>query len=181
MNEFRGRFRLRLPAESTELPTVRRRLRAWLHKLGATQDEVFEITVACNEACANAVEHPREPTEPYFEVEAGLVRDEIRLLVRDFGSWRSGRPEYDRGRGLQIMRAFVDEVDVMPSPSGTEVVLRRRLDRRSRVQGPAIGSVDGLEPQTAGTDGVLAHSGLHGPRAGGPADQAWPARQRPYA
>jgi anti-sigma regulatory factor (Ser/Thr protein kinase) len=120
------RFELRVPADTNELPSIRRRLRAWLGRLGVEEDEAFEITAAVNEACANAFEHPRDPREEFFEVEGGLVEDEIRVVVRDFGSWRAGTPTYDRGRGIRIMRAFMDQVEVAPSPSGSEVIMRRR-------------------------------------------------------
>jgi anti-sigma regulatory factor (Ser/Thr protein kinase) len=46
--------------------------------------------------------------------------------VRDFGAWRSPR-EGDRGRGLSLMRALMDTVDVVPGPEGTTVRMRRTL------------------------------------------------------
>jgi anti-sigma regulatory factor (Ser/Thr protein kinase) len=46
--------------------------------------------------------------------------------VRDFGSWRAERAG-DRGRGLSLMRALMDTVEVTPTPEGTTVRLRRTL------------------------------------------------------
>jgi anti-sigma regulatory factor (Ser/Thr protein kinase) len=50
----------------------------------------------------------------------------VEIEVRDFGAWRTAR-EGDRGRGLSLMRALMDTVDVTPTPEGTTVRLRRTL------------------------------------------------------
>jgi anti-sigma regulatory factor (Ser/Thr protein kinase) len=47
--------------------------------------------------------------------------------VRDFGAWRPPR-HGDQGRGLGLMRALMDKVEVTPSPEGTTVLLRRALN-----------------------------------------------------
>ena len=51
----------RWPAERSVLAGVRQLLRRWLESRGATADEVYDIVVACQEACANAVEHAYRP------------------------------------------------------------------------------------------------------------------------
>jgi anti-sigma regulatory factor (Ser/Thr protein kinase) len=48
------------------------------------------------------------------------------VTVRDFGAWRPPR-QPSRGRGLIVMRAAMDTVEVQPDEEGTTVVLRRRL------------------------------------------------------
>ena len=47
--------------------------------------------------------------------------------MRDYGAWRAPR-EGDQGRGLALMRALMGDVEVQPSPEGTTVRLRRRLE-----------------------------------------------------
>ena len=49
------------------------------------------------------------------------------FVVFDRGRWRPAGDYRWRGRGIAIMRALVDDVQIEPSPSGTTVVLRRRL------------------------------------------------------
>jgi len=46
--------------------------------------------------------------------------------VCDTGRWRAPRGS-ERGHGLGLMRALMDDVAVTPSDEGTEVRLRRRL------------------------------------------------------
>ena len=50
----------------------------------------------------------------------------MEIRVRDRGSWRERRGDVG-GRGLPIIEAYVDEFEITPSPSGTEVRMRRRL------------------------------------------------------
>ena len=69
----RRRCVTRWPATPDALASVRHLLRRWLRGHGATDDEIYDITVACQEACANAVEHAYAPGDAAFEVEATLA------------------------------------------------------------------------------------------------------------
>ena len=58
------------PADRESLVTVRHELRRWLAARGAGDQEVFDVTVAVQEACANAVEHAYRPGPEAFALEA---------------------------------------------------------------------------------------------------------------
>jgi anti-sigma regulatory factor (Ser/Thr protein kinase) len=118
------------PAEPEALADVRHLLRRWLQRHGADQHETYDITVACQEACANAVEHAYAPGPAGFDVEAEHAEGEVRLTVRDRGHWRDARGTH-RGRGLPIMEALMDTVDIHHSPDGTAVQMRRALGART--------------------------------------------------
>jgi anti-sigma regulatory factor (Ser/Thr protein kinase) len=118
----------RWPAHADALGRVRHLLRRWLRRHGATADETYDITVACQEACANAVEHAYAPGDEAFEVEAVRSGRTIEITVRDHGRWRPARGTH-RGRGLPIMEAVMDGVRVEHTADGTSVVLRRDLAR----------------------------------------------------
>jgi anti-sigma regulatory factor (Ser/Thr protein kinase) len=120
----------RWPADKDALANVRRLLRRWLRTRGATEEEAYDITVACQEACANAVEHAYGPGRQSFEVDAGFADGRIRLTVRDEGRWRAPRGAH-RGRGLPLMRALMETVDVQHTDDGTVVVLERTLGRNA--------------------------------------------------
>jgi anti-anti-sigma factor len=119
---------LLLPAEPAVLASLRRALGQWLSGLGGTPEEVHDVVLACNEAATNVLEHAYGPGEGFFEIK-GRHRDrDVEVAVRDFGRWRSPRGD-ERGRGLLMMHALVDSVEVSPAPSGTEVRFRHRLGR----------------------------------------------------
>lgn len=122
-----SKLSLRFPAEPEALAPLRGRLRSWLESHGAAEDEVFDIVVAVNEACSNAVEHPigRSGSDVGFEAE--LIGREVSIDIRDLGPWRPAGPHNDRGRGLEFMRALMENVDIARSPDGTHVRLRRQL------------------------------------------------------
>jgi GAF domain-containing protein/anti-sigma regulatory factor (Ser/Thr protein kinase) len=120
------RIATRWPAQPEALSTVRHLLRRWLRHHGATDDEMYDITVACQEACANAIEHAYAPGDEAFEVEAVRSDSAIEITVRDHGRWRPARGTH-RGRGMSIMEALMKSVDVQHTADGTAVLLRRRL------------------------------------------------------
>jgi anti-sigma regulatory factor (Ser/Thr protein kinase) len=116
-------------ASPDSLAGVRYLLGRWLRGRGATRDEIYDITVATQEACTNAIEHAYAPGPAGFELTAELVQGRVRVAVRDRGNWRAPRGT-NRGRGLPMMRALMDSVDVRETGEGTEVVLERMLGRR---------------------------------------------------
>jgi anti-sigma regulatory factor (Ser/Thr protein kinase) len=118
---------LRLPAEPLELGSVRRALRRWLAECEATEAESYDIVLACNEACANAIEHAYGPGDASVQVDAAFSGDEVAITVRDSGRWRDARGT-NRGRGLGLIETLMDSVNIVTTPgSGTEVSMTRRL------------------------------------------------------
>jgi anti-sigma regulatory factor (Ser/Thr protein kinase) len=136
------------------LAALRRQLRRWLAAVGTDEDTASDVLLACGEAAANAVEHAfagtaAEPgsTDPAgehaftasaagpageFEVELRIgAGRELTLQVADTGRWRAVPAPGDRGRGLPMMRAVMDSVDVESGQNGTVVTMRRRLGVRA--------------------------------------------------
>jgi len=115
--------------EPGALAALRAMLRRWLEEAGATWIETHDITMACNEACENAIEHAYDLGADIFDVEFARSRRKVEIVVRDYGTWSTSTSE-DRGRGLPLMRRLMDEVDIEPGPSGTIVTLTRKLAPR---------------------------------------------------
>jgi anti-sigma regulatory factor (Ser/Thr protein kinase) len=99
----------------------------WLRDADASSTEIEEITLACSEACANAIEHAYAPGPAALQVTASVSKGETVICVRDFGSWREARGSH-RGRGLVLMKGLMDSVDVDSGDDGTTVRLARRLE-----------------------------------------------------
>jgi len=122
------RFRVQLPTNRVSLRYARRTLGRWLEQAGAHRADAFDIQLASHEACANAIEHAYQFGEAEVELEARLTGGEVTLVVRDSGEWRE-QANGHRGRGIEMMKAVMDDVTVKGGPDGTEVELRRKLRR----------------------------------------------------
>jgi len=119
-----------VPALAEELLPLRRQLRRWLAARGANEREIAAMTLATQEACANAVEHAYGLADATFHLAAVHDGPAIEIVVRDRGQWRPPRGE-NRGRGMALMRALVDDVEVTRHDGGTTVRLLRRLEKSS--------------------------------------------------
>jgi anti-anti-sigma factor len=119
-------LKLVYPAEPHVVASVRRAVSRWLGKVGATDEEIHDIVLGCDEAATNVLEHAYGPGGGPLEVDATNADGTISIIVRDHGTWRPPR-EDGRGRGFVLMEAVSDSVDVVHTAHGTEVHLRRRL------------------------------------------------------
>jgi anti-sigma regulatory factor (Ser/Thr protein kinase)/putative methionine-R-sulfoxide reductase with GAF domain len=117
-------------AKHDVLHEVRMGMRRWLRDRGATPGETNDIVLSVAEACANVVRHAADPGRAVrFTLVATLDDEDVATItIRDRGSWREPAAG-DGGRGLTIMRAAMDSVDVESGTEGTTVTLRRRLGR----------------------------------------------------
>ena len=128
------RLQLRVPAVPGVLAPLRATLRRWLVRAGASDAEAYELLTACGEACTNAIRHAIGPARSEFEVEAAVCDGGVEIRVRDRGSWREPRRDVG-GRGLPIIEAYVDDLEIVRGPTGTEVRMRRRLTLEQEVVG----------------------------------------------
>jgi anti-sigma regulatory factor (Ser/Thr protein kinase) len=125
-------FERRLPADLRTLAEVRHDLRRWLADRGLDNRMADDVVLATSEALANAAEHgsgglAAERVHLQVRVEQDTQGGrEVVVKVTDTGRWRPATDTAERGRGLTIARALVDEV-VVESGDGTSVLLRRRL------------------------------------------------------
>jgi anti-sigma regulatory factor (Ser/Thr protein kinase) len=88
----------------------------------------FGVLVALGEAVANAIEHAYRGELP------GLIRLQIEnpahqliVTVEDFGRWRPFVRRDERGRGLALMHAFMDSVQILSTRDSTKIVLKAKL------------------------------------------------------
>jgi anti-anti-sigma factor len=123
-----GDLRLLLPAEPHVVATLRRTVRPWATRSGASDEEAYDLVLAVGEAVTNVIEHAYTSTGGQVEVEATIREGLARIVVRDHGRWRPSRPG-EGGRGLLLMRGLMENVDVESGPGGTEVRLSRRIGR----------------------------------------------------
>ncbi len=125
-------FERRLPADLRTLAEVRHDLRRWLADRGLDHRATDDVVLATSETLANAAEHGsggRAGERVHLRVrleQDGEHGDELVVRVTDRGRWRPATSSSERGRGLLIARALVDDV-VVETGDGTSVLLRRRM------------------------------------------------------
>lgn len=119
---------VRIPGRPAELAGLRRRVRDWLDGVGLADPWRENVLLACGEACANAIEHAYSDGPP-GDVDVVLDRPDeatVYLTVRDHGRWRYPPAAGNRGRGIDIIRRLMDDVEYNTGRDGTEV--RMRMD-----------------------------------------------------
>jgi serine phosphatase RsbU (regulator of sigma subunit)/anti-sigma regulatory factor (Ser/Thr protein kinase) len=129
-------FTRQLSADLQGLGAFRADLGGWLRDRDVDETTTADVVLAASEAVANAAEHGvrRRPTAEVrvrvrLEDPAGVPRSVV-VEVEDSGRWRPPKVSAERGRGLQIIEALVDDVSISTG-DGTTVVLRRDLRREA--------------------------------------------------
>ncbi|MFN8021263.1 MAG: SpoIIE family protein phosphatase [Acidimicrobiales bacterium] len=118
-----------LSATTGDLAALRRELKSWLAAWIHSDETQHDVLLAVSEAVSNAVEHGSAADDggrPIVVV-ASMDAYEVRVTVRDHGVWREPVPSLERGRGLGIMRALMDDVVVERHDDGTVVRLARAV------------------------------------------------------
>ncbi|MEO3825667.1 ATP-binding protein [Actinomadura sp. B10D3] len=137
------RFSLALPRDVRSIPVVRRVVGDALRGMGVAEGCVDDLLVAVSEACTNVVQHVR--TTGGYEVTGHVHAGMGQFKITDGGRGPRPAPEdrgvlSESGRGIRIMRALVDDLDIDSAPDrGTVVHLRKRLTWRD---GALIGRLD---------------------------------------
>ena len=134
---------MEFPADPEALTGLRAGLRGWLADMGADEADRADMELAVWEAAVNAAVHGR-PTQGRGKVTVQAALEgtgKVLIQVTDQGRWQLGEtPGSGRGwaggRGLSVISQVADEVSIAPSPTGTTVVMRRRVHHAVSV-GPA--------------------------------------------
>jgi anti-sigma regulatory factor (Ser/Thr protein kinase) len=127
---------LELSTQPRALTGLRRTLGRWLDAAGASDEESQDIRMAAHEAACNSMEHAYGFEEATFRLDASRNNGEVSIVVRDTGGWREPRKS-DRGRGLELMRALMDDVELEAGDAGTTVRMRRKISAGPNGNGPA--------------------------------------------
>lgn len=122
------KFSLALPREAMSVPVIRRVLGDALRGLGVSEDCVDDILVAASEACTNVVRHS---STLEYEVDGAIDDENCVLWITDHGAGMRRPAETgelaESGRGMNIMRALVDDLTLDARPDGVRVSMRKRL------------------------------------------------------
>jgi serine/threonine-protein kinase RsbW len=141
------KFGLVFQCESVSVPVMRRVLGDTLRSLGVDSESVDDILLAATEACTNVLTHGGHQVTSYEVVTSlGAVGCQVEVADEGVGVAADVRaqvattgpePAQDQtpvaqlaesGRGLAVMRAFVDNVTLDRRPGrGTVVTMRKHI------------------------------------------------------
>ena len=106
------------------VPLARRALRRYAEKRGIDSDTSFALVTAVGEAMANAVEHAYGDTIGNVRVRVACTGDAIHATIEDGGRWKAAQKRDERGRGLPLMRALCEGVEIHTNQVCTSIQLR---------------------------------------------------------
>ncbi|HVJ98229.1 MAG TPA: SpoIIE family protein phosphatase, partial [Acidimicrobiia bacterium] len=124
----RDRLDLELPADSRRLQELRTRVTRWLTDAGVPPALIPEVVIALNEAASNSMVHAYAGAarRGHVRVSLALADSSLTATVSDEGNWRDKGPSHD-GRGLEMMHALMNAVEVERDANGTRVTLTREM------------------------------------------------------
>lgn len=140
----------RAAADSQAVARLRKEFARWLCDHFELDDvRSSDVVLVVNEALSNAAEFAYRDREMGHNItlQTSYAADTgtLAITVADRGQWRqsdTSSQKRSRGRGIPLMRALSDRVDIEQTPQGTQVHLyfdrcQRRAPLRSRASAQA--------------------------------------------
>lgn len=132
-----ARFTWHLHADADAIPEARHAFQDWLRGLGAGAEDVADMAVVLSELASNALAGA-EGTDTGIDIRARIDGDELQLEVANqVGGavdhvlrWDLDDPLRGGGRGLMIVRAYTDTLEIDSAGSTVTVRCTRRLEGR---------------------------------------------------
>lgn len=111
---------------------VRSTLRQISAAIGFSSDAEFSVLVGVGEAIANAVEHAYGDREPgLLQLQTRIEGSRFVVRVDDYGRWRPFTRREERGRGIPLMHALCDGVQIKSTQNSTSITLSIDLNREA--------------------------------------------------
>jgi serine phosphatase RsbU (regulator of sigma subunit)/anti-sigma regulatory factor (Ser/Thr protein kinase) len=108
---------------------AREAVRHFSSRITQQDDRRYEVLSAVGEAIANAIEHGKTGADFVFELSVHADENDFIVEVSNPGHWRPFEPSIERGRGLQIMRTYANNLEVYSSQDSTRVTLTFNISR----------------------------------------------------
>lgn len=130
------KYSLYLPRDANTVPVARRLCRGAMEELGIEARCLHDVALAVTEACANVIEHSSDSDDEY-EVSVMVNETHCEIQVIDTGrgfdheslAAQMAETSAERGRGISLMHALVDNVRFESKPqAGTVVHLEKTLE-----------------------------------------------------
>lgn len=129
-------FDCRLDARPDAITHARRDFEAWLRGALAEDDDVHDMTVVLSELASNAAAGAADGSqaEIHARIEGEMICIEVRNRIAggtpDVSRWDLDDPLRGGGRGLLIVRAYTDSLEIESVGSTVMVRCARRVELR---------------------------------------------------
>lgn len=126
---------IEVPRVRASVPTIRHLAAHSLTELGVVEEIVDDVEIALSEVCTNVIDHAELGDS--YKVEISVRGDDCDIRVIDSGQGfdvearveTGSTVDSERGRGLAIVRAVMDQVGLESRPDqGTLVTLAKHLE-----------------------------------------------------
>ncbi len=110
---------------ANQLGDIRHELAKWLGGTGLSEEKIADIVLAVNEAVANSIEHGYQGRKPgKIRIHGENDGARVDLKIADKGKWKPAATDPGvRGRGLVLIRAVSDWLELDCTPKGTTVTM----------------------------------------------------------
>ncbi len=109
-------------------------------RFGLIEDEIDDISIAVTEAVNNAIKHGnKEDSTKSIKIVFEIETDRIKIRIKDEGKGfqleevkdprKNENLLKDDGRGILIMKALMDEVEVLSGSEGNVLQLVKKISR----------------------------------------------------
>src|ERR671937_1773183 len=130
------KMKLQFSSHTANLAVMRRQVRKFLDGYPFSERERMLIVLGVDEACRNIIRHAyklRDDQPIALSMEG--MRKCVRMRLRDYGQQVPAHQMRGRdhgivgpgGLGLRLMKTAFDQVDYIPRPRGTELVLTKNV------------------------------------------------------
>ncbi len=131
-------YHLEIESDPRNLITVEEFVNYFAIDLGLDEEKLNGLLLSVTEATTNAIKHGnRNDINKMVNIDVSVVNDFLIISVKDQGSGFNPadvpdptHPENllkDSGRGLYLMRVYMDEVEIKNTPNGTETILKLKI------------------------------------------------------
>ena len=134
-----GVVTLTMPAKTEYLILARLTIAGIAREVPMSESALADLKLAVTEACGNVARHAYPTAPGVVRVRFEATEGSIEVAVEDDGAgsvageWdghKDGTVPLEEGMGLAIIRAVVDEVEIVPRGDATGTVVRMRKSLR---------------------------------------------------
>jgi serine/threonine-protein kinase RsbW len=131
-------YHLEIESDPRNLITVEEFVNYFAVDLGLDEEKINGLLLSVTEATTNAIKHGnKNDINKMVNIDVDVVGDYLLISVKDQGAGFNPaaipdptHPENllkDSGRGVYLMRVYMDEVDFKVTPQGTETILKLKI------------------------------------------------------